>query len=433
MARHKFLVRSIAVSGLAILALSVLVACGTAPEATQTAVATPTILATQPVERPTSNAQPLRPGIYTTNEVDDLPLPTSGYELYAVGEPHIEREPRLLALNYLKVLHKTARVRDIILELSPAYERDVNAYVLGLEDTVSPDWSLGADVIIGVRIFNDTLPASEKVRVRLVDIDMTLDDTYAHLRILQEVLGTAATSMDLPSLFEFRNWDEAEMLALVDKMADLSQDRRDITRDITREITRELATVKDSIRSNVAWQRFGWGEISEHELVEQMSIREERIAQNTQTLLATLDGAPVLALYGGWHVQRQPALRVPWGGFSQSTTMDSNPPWVQRLAESGVSIYSVLAEGISGEGKVEGSYPERIERQPHEMRFSDGTKLGDVFDSAPQHSIVYVDLRLGMNGTLRLGDDFRDVPAGEIYDGIILFREVSPVEYEEYP
>ena len=412
-------------SGLAILVMSVLLACGTDPNSTQTAAPTRTTLPAPTAERPASNGQRLRPGIHTVDEVDDLPLPTSGYELYAVGEPHGEREARLLTLGYLKTLHETARVRDILLELSPAYEREINAYVLGLEDTVSPDWSFGADMIVGVRIFNDTLPDSEKVRVRLVDLDLNFADVYAHLKSLLEELGAGTTSVDLPSLSEFSSWDEAEMLALIDQVAEASQDRGGFTR--------ELTTIKDSIRFCMAWQQFGSGELSESELIEQMSIREKRIAENTRYLLARPDGAPVLALYGGWHIQRHPAVIVAWGAFSQSSTMDSNPPWVQRLAESGVSIYSVLAEGISGEAQIADSFPQRIEREPHQMRFSDGTTLGDIFDSTPEHSILYVDLRLGMNGTLRLGDEFQDVPAGEIYDGIILFREASPVEYKKYP
>ena len=280
-------------------------------------------------------------------------------------------------------------------------------------------------MIVGVRILNDTLPDGEKVRVRVVDINANFSDVYAHLQVLLEELGTGTTSVDLPSWGEFRNWDEAQTLALVAQMADAARDRPGITR--------ELITVHDSIRSCTAWQRFGWGEIGESELLEQMSIRENTIAQNTQYLLAELDGAPVLALYGGWHVQKHPAAIITWGGFTQSTTMAGNPPWVQRLAESGVSIYSVFAEGISGEAQMAGSIPQRIEREPHQMHFSDGTTMGDLFDSAPEHSIVYVDLQLGTNGTLRLGDEFQDVPAGEIYDGIMLFREASPVEYEQYP
>jgi len=417
---------------LAILVISVLVACGTHPESIQTTSATRTILTTEATPLPTlttktsiPHTQNLRPGVYTTNEIDALPLPTSGYELYVVGEPHAEREAHQLVFSYLKTLYETAGMRDIILEqISPAYERDVNAYVLGHDDIVSPKWSFVADVVIDVRMFNDTLPDSEKVRFHLVDIDPDFADMYTHLQVLREELGAAAMGIDMPSLSEFRTWDEAEMLALVDQMAYVSQGRPGIIS--------ELTTVEDSIRSYVAWQRFGMKEISESEFIEQLSIREERIAQNTQNLLAKLDGAPVLALYGGWHAQKHPAMIVPLGSFSSPVFMEIQS-WVQRLAESGVSIYSVLAWGISGEAKVKGSYLQQVDRDPHQMRFSDGITLGDVFDANPQHSIVYVDLRLGTNSTLRLGDDFQDVPAGEIYDGIILFREVSPVEQEKYP
>lgn len=419
-------------AGLAIPVTLVLVACGTHPESIQTTAATRTILPTEAVSLPTravetsvSNTERLRPGVYTTNEVDALPLPTSGYELYVVGEPHGEREVRLLTLNYLKALHETARVRDIILEqISPVHERDVNAYVLGLDDTVSPDWSFGTDIVIGVRMFNDTLPDSEKVRVHLVDMDLGLANVYAHLQILQEGLGAAAIGADMPSLSAFKIWDEVEMLALVNQMADVSKDCSGIAS--------EFITLRASIRYHFAWERFGRGEVGESEHIEQLSIREERIAQNVQYLLAKLDGAPVLALYGGLHAQKHPAMIVTLDFFSQPVVID-NPSWVQRLAESGASIYSVLAEGISGQEGVKGKYHRPVERDPHEMHFSDGTTLADVLDATPQHSIVYVDLRLGTNSTLRLGDNFQDIPAGEIYDGIILFKTVSPVEWEKYP
>jgi hypothetical protein len=44
------------------------------------------------------------------------------------------------------------------------------------------------------------------------------------------------------------------------------------------------------------------------------------------------------------------------------------------------------------------------------------------------YDIVYVDLRLDANASLRLGADFEDIPAGEVYDGLVLFREVTPLE-----
>jgi len=46
------------------------------------------------------------------------------------------------------------------------------------------------------------------------------------------------------------------------------------------------------------------------------------------------------------------------------------------------------------------------------MQFADGSSIGTVLDSASDHSILR----------------FQDVSAGEIYDGMVLFREVTPME-----
>jgi hypothetical protein len=258
----------------------------------------------------------------------------------------------------------------------------------------------------------------------LVDLDLGLANIHAHLQVLQEQIGARVPNIEVPPLSQFRGWDEAKALALVDQMADVAGDDR--------VITGELATVRDSVRNHFAWKQLERGRIEESEFIEHLSIREERIAQNIQHLLAKLGGTPALALYGGSHAQKRPAMIVTLAFFSQPVFVDV-PFWAQRLAESKISIYSVLAMGLSGREGVEGEYSLPVERDPHQMLFSDGITLADVLDAIPQYSIIYVDLRLDANSAFRLGNSFQDVPAGEVYDGIILFREVSPVAWEKYP
>lgn len=368
-----------------------------------------------------------RPGVYVTNEASDLPLPTSGYDLYVIGEPHGEHEVRLLTLDYLKTLHRTIGVRDIILEqISPAHEREVNAYVIGLDDTVSNQWAFENDLVVGVRMFNDTLPDSEKVRVHLVDLDLGLSNVHSHLQVLHEEIGTAAEGIQMPSLSEFSTWNEDEMLALVDQLAEVAEDRE--------VVANELTTVKDSTRWFFLGKQFERGQIPANDFVDYEVIREERITENIQRLMGELGDTPALALYGGWHAQKRPAQIVTLYLSSQPAVIFlDTPSWVQRLAESGVSIYSVLAMGISGHAGVKGKFQEPVERDPRQMHFVDGITIADAFDAFPQCNIVYVDLRLDENASFRLGNDYQNVPAGEIYDGVVLFRKVRSVEWEEYP
>ncbi len=380
---------------------------------------TPTIIP-GPTQTPTPAPEilvRLRPGVYATNQASALPLPTSGYDVYLIGEAHGEREAHLLTLNYLENLHDTAGLRDIVLErISPAYEREVNEYTLGFSDTLPDRNFLDADILpVGVRALNETLPEDEKIRVHLVDVDIGLPAIHVHLQALQEQLGTAAERAPIPPFAEFRHWSEEEMLALVDQLTEVAGDR-----DAT---VHELASVTSSICAYFAWNRFERGEATASEFA---SIREESTARNIQRLLEELEGRPVLALYGGWHAQKRQAMDI----------YANAQPWTQRLTEAGIPIYSVLAKGISGHAGSSTGYSQQVNRDPGQIIFADGTTLATLLDTAPGYNIVYVDLRLHSNASIRLGEELdpeirfdQDIPAGEIYDGIILFGEVTPVRW----
>ncbi|NIV35572.1 MAG: hypothetical protein GWN58_40810, partial [Anaerolineae bacterium] len=73
-----------------------------------------------------------QPGIYLTSNLSTLPLATSGYDLYVVGEMHGQQQMAELLLSYLAELHRTLGLRDVILEEDQAYEQEANDYVLGV-------------------------------------------------------------------------------------------------------------------------------------------------------------------------------------------------------------------------------------------------------------------------------------------------------------
>jgi hypothetical protein len=78
-----------------------------------------------------------------------------------------------------------------------------------------------------------------------------------------------------------------------------------------------------------------------------------------------------------------------------------------------------------------------------QIRFADDTTLGTVLETTPGRALVYIELRLETNAAIKLGVlaavnwaeagrfvgiDYQDALAGEVYDGIILFGEVTPVQ-----
>ena len=412
-----------------LLSLSVLTGClDVSPPTTESTHVYPTVTADIAAPSPTPALPPtlavirtVRPGVFVTNETSALPLPTSGYDVYVIGEPHGEREVHLLALDYLKTLNETIGLRDIILEMvAPAYEAEVNAYVLGLSDTILDEWCTLAEMLSGMRALNEALPDDERIRVHLVDLDSGDADSRAalihtHLQVVQSRLVTAAEHITIPELPQFEGWSENNMLTLVDQLEEAAGDRETIGD--------ELETIRVSVRYHCMWRQYFQNTITLDEAVERSSnIREERITQNLQQLLEELQGTPVLALYGGWHAQKRPAM-------SSKTFLMNTASWTQRLSEAGVPVYSVLAMGLSGWANVNVDVPPtRINRDATQMRFSDGTNLANILAAAPDYDIVYVDLRLETNASLRLGADFEDVPAGEVYDGLVLFREVTLLE-----
>jgi hypothetical protein len=156
-------------------------------------------------------------------------------------------------------------------------------------------------------------------------------------------------------------------------------------------------------------------------------IREETTAQNIRYVLKELDGAPVLALYGGAHAQKRP---TPTYGVRS---------WTQHLVESGINVYSVYTTGIRGESwdpyVSTGSIT--FSKNPDQIVFSDGTTLGDIFDGNPNYNIVYIDLRSEANKFVKTSGDLGGIVylpshtiVREIYDGLIIFREVTPTQIE---
>jgi hypothetical protein len=353
-----------------------------------------------------SAVEEVKSGVYVTNEVTALPLPTSGYDIYLIGEIHGQYEVHLLFLGYLKILHHATGLRDIVVEGPQVWKISINEYVLGNINDASP-YNYLTEILRGVRALNDTLPDNEKIRVHPVDTDHSVLTIHSHLQILHQEIG-AAKDIQIPSLDEFEEWGENEMVTLTDQLTEVTGDHN---------IRNELETVKASIREFFATGRIK-GEI-----------REEAIAQNIQHVLRELDGQPVLALFGGAHAQK-----------SSATTYVSQS-WTQLLTESGISIYSIFATGIRGDTWHPEYENVKVEfyNDPDHILFADGDTLGDILAAAPDYTMVYIDLL--SNTSVRSSSEGSTPALGifgpntlliDVFDGIIVFREVTPATLKPY-
>lgn len=364
---------------------------------------TPTLPAPiTPLDATPESLSIVRPGIYTAHNVEELPLPTAGYQIYLIGEIHGIAEVHQLTIAYLKMLH-AAGLRDVFLEESQGYEKDANKFVSGETGVLITGLCLRSDVLEGIRAFNQTLPPNEEVRVHLVELDSTPTAVYTHLLDIQHRLGASAQNIVIPSFGEFQHWREADMTILVDRLGNAP--------GVTSQIRQELDTIRDSIRWVHAVSMDDYPIIAPPEIA---SMREARITQNIQHLLADLEDKPVLALYGGFHAQKK-----------ANKTFGQTTPWAQRLSEKGIKIYALFAAGMYGTAYWRGQTSSQG-IQPDELLFlpPEGVSLEVLLGDSPDYAVVYIDLHSDTAANLIW---FSGNRISDRYDGLILFREFSPM------
>ena len=102
--------------------------------------------------------------------------------------------------------------------------------------------------------------------------------------------------------------------------------------------------------------------------------------------------------------------------------------WAHRLADSGVEIYALHAWSLSGSSYWRGTESE-VTGDDSQTRFADGSSLAMVLEAEPDAAIIHIDLRSSAHASTRLCDPFLDVPASELYDGLVVFREAQPMEH----
>jgi len=353
----------------------------------------------------------VRPGVYMSNDPADFPFPTSGYTVYFVGESHGNHETKSVFQAYLKKLYKEAGLRDVILEEDQAYETEANAYVHGATDELPTGLCLRADILRQIREFNSGLSDNEKVTVHLVDVDSPFPIVYKHLVELHSQLGEAGNSISIPELSEFQYSSLEKKHALIDELRPVSNRQSDILNGL------------ETVRLSLEWYYSG-NEVDTGWPIGTprwyYPIREDVITKNIEYILSQLDGKPVLAFFGLSHGMKvQAYTNPPVKGFKS---------WAQRLAEKNISIYSTAIYGVSGTSIWRGKALPSDDELLKEFQLMDGTTIISLFDSQPDSNIIYSDLREESNSTIKLSADLLDIPASQFFDGIIIFKEFTPME-----
>lgn len=353
----------------------------------------------------------VRPGVYMSSDPADFPFPTSGYTVYFVGESHGNRETKTIFKTYLKKLYTETGLRDVILEEDQAYETEANAYVHGSSDELPGALCLRADVLGILREFNGGLPDAEKVTVHLVDVDSPLPTIHKHLAELYQQLGDKSESILFPDLSEFRGWNGKKMRVLIDEVRSISTDQPDVLNGL------------DTVSLSLEWYflgnrlEIGWPRGTREKFA---PIREDVITKNIDYVLTQSDGKPVLAFFGLFHgmkVMADPTFPVK--GFKS---------WAERLVDENTAVYSLAIFGAAGESFWHERTLPDDEDFLKDFKLVDGTSLISLFASYTAPNIVYTDLQAEENSTIRLSPDLMDIPASQLFDGIIIFKEFTPME-----
>ena len=359
----------------------------------------------------TTSAIEVRPGVVMSNDPADLPIPTSGYSVYFVGESHGNHEAKAVLRGYLKRLYEEAGLRDMILEEDQAYEAEANAFVHGTNEELPDELCLRADVLKIIRDFNSGLPDNELVTVHLVDVDSPLTAIYRHLAELHQEMGTSSEAISFPEFSDFREWHGQAIYELIEKLRNASIDEPNLIN--------ALETVKLSLdwyyignRLEIGWPRGSRATFA--------PIREDVITKNIKFVLTQLGDRPVLAYFGLFHgMKAQGDPNPPVEGFKS---------WGERLADENIAVFSLVMFGASGESFWHKRTLLSDEEFLQGFLLPDGTSILSLFDAYPDQNIVYTDLHAAENSAIRLSTDLLDVPASQLFDGTIVFRKFTPME-----
>jgi len=271
-------------------------------------------------------AQEIRPGIWASSEARNLPLPTSGYQAYMLGELHGIQENEAFEIQYLAYLNQATGLRDVAIEEDAVYEADAQAYVDGKSDNLSEHLCLRAGIINAIRSLNARLMKDKRIRIHLTDVDSPDSAIRAHLAAIKNRIPGAA-KVEIPKAGEIKSRGLETVTEL--RSFDLSARER-----------AELRTVEHSVRVCQEGFEVDVGPAKGSPYLED---REEAVACNIEDLLRGGGVQTLLVLYGGDHVSR--SLRAD-GGPSRDRPF---APLALRLSRSDIKLFCIEMFPLTGE------------------------------------------------------------------------------------
>ena len=315
-------------------------------------------------------AAEFRPGVWAANDATVLPLPTSGYQIYLIGEMHGLQENVTVFEAYLKLLAKSG-IRDVAIEEDSVYERAAEAYVTGKLDTLPEALCLRAGVLEVVRRFNERRSAGQFIRIHLVDIDTPASSIRQHLATLRDQILVARTAA-VPGVDEIKEHG----LKTIEDLRRLLP--------LNSGLHRELRTIEYSIQAYRDGLEVGEGPFKGSPYLES---REEAIAANLKDVLTEPHCRGVLVQYGSDHVSK---VQRKDGGPKRDSLF---APMALRLERSGVKVFSLLTVPLGGRWQWRGREGEMF-WSPSDARLSTGEPLDQALAAAQHPSVLFVDPKL---------------------------------------
>jgi len=235
-----------------------------------------------------SHPEQIRPGVWAGNRVESLPLPTTGYKVYIVGEQHGLTENADFQLAYLRMLVDRTHLRDVALEEKSLYETDAQSYIDGAAKPLPAALCLRASLLRGLRLLNSKLEPSKHVRIHLIDVDSPASAIHEHLLLLSKRIPHS-DSVIVPQLEDLKEHGEECVRKL-----------EAITSDV--QFRSELRTVMFAIQALRDGFEAGTGPSKGSSYLEE---REEAMTENLARLVHRGAKGGVLVVCGFDHASRR--------------------------------------------------------------------------------------------------------------------------------
>jgi hypothetical protein len=311
--------------------------------------------------------QQVRPAVWAGNQVESLPLPTAGYQVYFIGEQHGLKENADFQLAYMAMLVNRANLRDVAIEEKSVYERDAQSYIDGGAKPLPAVLCLRASLLRRIRQLNSQLDPSRRVRIHLIDVDSPSSAICEHLVLLSKRIPHADTII-VPPPGEVKEHGQESVRAL-EKMTSDSQTRS------------ELRSVAFAIRALQDGFEVGTGPAKGSPYLDE---REEAMTENVEEQIRKGAKGGMLVICGFDHVSRRKRAD---GGPNRDEPFW---PMAARLERSGLRVFTLVTFPLGGETFWRGRASQLL-WGPNDGHLSSGERLDTVISSAPSMKLFYID------------------------------------------